>query len=75
MEPSSRPATLRGVLRLSRNPRHLLSVSLWRPFSRLHGRFSAASLIATLEQAGFVDCHVQETLGGLGLLAWADKPR
>ena len=75
MEPSSRPATLRGVLRLSRNPRHLLSVSLWRPFSRLHGRFSAASLAATLEQAGFLDCHVEETLGGLGLLAWADKPR
>ena len=74
MEPSSRPATLRGVLRVSRDPRHLLAVGLWRPFSRFHGRFSAASLRATLERAGFVRCEVEETLGGLGLLAWADKP-
>ena len=40
MEPNARAATLRQVLRVSRDPRHLLSVSLWRPFSRLHGRFT-----------------------------------
>ena len=74
MEPNRRAATPRGVLRVSRDPRHLLAVSLWRPFSRIHGRFSAASLAATLEGAGFVGCGVEETLGGLGLLAWAEKP-
>ena len=74
MEPNSRAATVRGVLGLSRDPRHLLSVSLWRPFSRVHGRFSAASLAATLRRAGFAECRVEETLGGLGLLAWAEKP-
>ncbi len=74
MEPSRRPASPRSVLRVSRDPRHLLAVGLWRPFSRLHGRFSAETLRATLEGAGFVRCHVEETLGGLGLLAWADKP-
>ena len=74
MEPSSRPATARGALRVSRDPRHLLSVSLWRPFSRFHGRFSPTTLAAILEQAGFVNCHVEETLGGLGLLAVAEKP-
>ena len=74
MEPNSRAATVGGVLRISRDPRHLVSVSLWRPFSRVHGRFSAASLTATLRAAGFVECRVQETLGGLGLLARAEAP-
>lgn len=74
MEPNRRAATVRGVLRLGRNPRHLVSVALWRPFSRVHGRFSAASLAATLERAGFVACRVDESLGGLGLLASAEKP-
>ena len=74
MEPGARPASLRGVLGLSRDPRHLVSVALWRPFSRLHGRFTPASLAATLQSAGFVGCRVEETLGGLGLLAAAEKP-
>jgi hypothetical protein len=62
------------VLALGRDPRHLVSVGLWRPFSRLHGRFSAGSLRAVLESAGFVDCRIEETLGGLGLLASAAAP-
>lgn len=74
MEPNEGAASLRGVLRLSRDPRHLFSVALWRPFSRLHGRFTPASLAATLEAAGFVRCQVTETLGGIGLLAAAEKP-
>jgi ubiquinone/menaquinone biosynthesis C-methylase UbiE len=74
MEPHARPARLGAVLRLSRDPRYLVSVMLWRPFSRLHGRFTAASLAATLKSAGFVDCRVEETLGGLGLLASGEKP-
>jgi ubiquinone/menaquinone biosynthesis C-methylase UbiE len=74
MEPNARPASVRGVLALSKDPRHLLSVSLWRPFSRLHGRFSAASLARTLEAAGFTDCSIDDTLGGLGLLACATRP-
>jgi ubiquinone/menaquinone biosynthesis C-methylase UbiE len=74
MEPNERPATIGQVLRVSRDPRHVFSVSLWRPFSRLHGRFSRTSLAATLERAGFVNCQVGETLGGLGLLAAASTP-
>jgi len=74
MEPHARGASLHGVLSVSRDPRHLLSVGLWRPFSRLHGRFTPSSLAATLERAGFVDCHIEETLGGLGLLVSARRP-
>jgi ubiquinone/menaquinone biosynthesis C-methylase UbiE len=74
MEPNDRPASLARALSLSRDPRHLVSVSLWRPFSRLHGRFSAASLIATLQHAGFVECDATETMAGLGLLASGTAP-
>lgn len=74
MEPNARPATVSGVLKLSRDPRHLIAVTLWRPFSRLHGRFTAASLTRTLEGAGFVNVTTDDTLGGLGLLATAIAP-
>lgn len=74
MEPNARPSAPRQVLAVSRDPRHLLSVSLWRPFSRLHGRFSATSLRETLEGAGFVAGQAEEVLGGLGVLARAEKP-
>ena len=40
MEPSARGASPAGVLRVSHDVRHLVSVSLWRPFSLLHGRFT-----------------------------------
>ena len=74
MEPSARPATVRGTLRVSRDLRHLVSVSLWRPFSRFHGRFSGPSLTATLVGAGFARPELDEVLGGLGLLASAERP-
>lgn len=74
MEPNDRPADLLGALRRGSGPRHLIAVSLWRPFSRLHGRFTAETLRATLQAAGFEQCRVEETLGGLGLLATATRP-
>jgi hypothetical protein len=74
MEPNARAVSVREVLRVSRDPRHLVSVGLWRPFSQLHGRFSVRSLVATLEGAGFRRCQAAETLGGLGILAWGEKP-
>ena len=74
MEPSARPASLRQVLGVSADPRHLISVLLWRPFSRLHVRYTPASLRETLAGAGFLAADVQEVLGGLGLLACASRP-
>jgi ubiquinone/menaquinone biosynthesis C-methylase UbiE len=74
MEPNDRPARLSQMLELSRDPRHLVSVSLWRPFSRLHGRFTAVTLTTTLERAGFIVRGAEETFGGLGVLAWAEAP-
>jgi hypothetical protein len=57
MEPNDRPARPGRILAIGRNPRHLVSVSLWRPFSRLHGRFPPHTLRAALEAAGFVYRH------------------
>ena len=74
MEPNDRPASVGQLLGISRDPRHLVSVGLWRPFSRLHGRFTAASLPAALEAGGFVNAGAEETFGGLGILAWAEAP-
>jgi len=73
MEPNARPATLRAVLRVARDPRHLLAVSLWRPFSRVHGRYTRETLAETLRAAGFVDCRVEDALGELGLVARAER--
>jgi ubiquinone/menaquinone biosynthesis C-methylase UbiE len=74
MEPSARPVSPMRVLRVSADPRHLVSVLLWRPFSRLHVRYTAASLRQIIERAGFVHTRIDEVLGGLGLMACAEKP-
>jgi ubiquinone/menaquinone biosynthesis C-methylase UbiE len=74
MEPSAQPARVRQVLGVSADPRHLLAILLWRAFSRLHRRYTPASLRSTLEGAGFVQTRVDEVLGGLGLMACASKP-
>ena len=73
MEPSASSISIRQMLRVSRDPRFIISMVLWRPFSRLHTRFTTRSLCATLAEAGFANCDAEETLGGLGIVAWADK--
>jgi ubiquinone/menaquinone biosynthesis C-methylase UbiE len=73
MEPSDHRVNLPDLLRTSLDPRFLLSVALWRPMSRLHGRFGSRSLDALLRRSGFATCRVEQTLGGLGLCARASK--
>lgn len=63
-----------GWLLRQGSPRLLIAVSLWRPFSRLHMRFSTHSLRATLEQAGFANIQTEVTLGGFGITGYAQKP-
>lgn len=75
MEPNDRVVPLSAVLAHSRDPRFLFSVLIWRPYSRLHGRFTAATLGATLEAAGFEDFGSEEVLAGLGLVGWARQGR
>ena len=74
MEPNTDRPALSAILQATHDPRMLISIAMWRPFSRLHGQFSPASLTRTLHRAGFVECQAETVLGGLGVLAWADAP-
>ncbi|HEY8475704.1 MAG TPA: class I SAM-dependent methyltransferase [Chloroflexota bacterium] len=74
MEPNAHRPSWWRIVRSSQDPRYLLSVLLWRPMSRLHGRFTVETLRAALADAGFAGIGVEETLGGLGLLAWGERP-
>ena len=74
MEPNG-DASLLQAFGAGRDPRYLASVLLWRPVSRLYGRFTARTLAETLSAAGFAAPQVNETLAGLGLLAQALRPR
>jgi ubiquinone/menaquinone biosynthesis C-methylase UbiE len=73
MEPNGE-ASLFQAFGAGRDPRYLASVLLWRPVSRVYGRFTARSLSEILGAAGFVRTQVGETLAGLGLLANAVRP-
>jgi ubiquinone/menaquinone biosynthesis C-methylase UbiE len=73
MEPQHGGGSVRDVLKMSKDPRFLLSMSLWRPVSRMHGQFTRDTLGQTLERAGFRDALIEPTLGGLGLLVTASR--
>jgi ubiquinone/menaquinone biosynthesis C-methylase UbiE len=74
MEPNATPAILRGVLAQSHDVRFLVAVTLWRPFSALHGRFTPRALAQTLSAAGLEDVTVEPVLGGLGIMGRGRKP-
>lgn len=57
-----------------RSLRLLISVSLWRLYSRLHTRFSAGNLHVFLAQAGFRNIRTEVTLGGFGVVGRAQRP-
>jgi ubiquinone/menaquinone biosynthesis C-methylase UbiE len=75
MEPNDKRLSIRQVLGHSRDLRFVFSTLLWRPYSGLHGRFTATTLEATLSAAGFDEFGCEEVLAGLGLVAWGTKPR
>ena len=67
-------ATVLGLARALPTPRWWLTALMWRTMSRAYGRFSADALWAALEDAGLRVRRIEEALGGLGLLAVAEKP-
>jgi ubiquinone/menaquinone biosynthesis C-methylase UbiE len=75
LEPQEgRRATVFGLLRALPRPRWALAAVLWRGMSGLYGRPSPQSLWRALEAAGLRMVRMEEALGGLGLLAVAEKP-
>jgi SAM-dependent methyltransferase len=73
VEPWVGLVAVRAVLAHSRDPRFLLSVTLWRAFSRLRGRFRARPLAALLRARGFAAPRGAPVLGGLALLVRAES--
>ena len=67
-------ATFVGLLRALPSPRWAFCALLWRTVSGLYGRPTRQSLRAALEAAGLRVLEIEETLGGLGLLAVAERP-
>src|SRR5579859_2621030 len=65
-------ATLLGMARALPSPRWAVTALLWRTMSRAYGRFTADALWAALESSGLRVRKIEETLGGLGLLAVAE---
>ena len=74
LEPQAgKRATLFGLARALSRPRWAVTAALWRGMSGIYGRQSAQSLWSALERAGLRVLKIEETLGGLGLLAVAEK--
>lgn len=74
LEPQrGRRATLFGLLRALPRPRWAITAAFWQTMGSVYGCHSVRSLWDALEQAGFRVVRIEETLGGLGLLAVAEK--
>ena len=75
LEPQAgRRATVFGLVRALPSPRWAVTAAFWRAMSGLYGRSTPESLSRALESAGLRVLRVDETLGGLGLLAVAERP-
>ena len=66
-------ATFFGLMNALPQPGWALTAALWRTVSKAYGRFTAASLRTCLEEAGFSNVRIETALGGLALLAVAEK--
>ncbi|HEX9604954.1 MAG TPA: methyltransferase domain-containing protein [Myxococcales bacterium] len=67
-------ATGKALLRALPRPRWAVTALLWRAMSGFYGSFSAGQLRLLLEAAGLRVLKLDEALGGLGLLAVAERP-
>jgi ubiquinone/menaquinone biosynthesis C-methylase UbiE len=52
----------------------ILSIGLWRIFSRIHRRFSPVALEMALNRAGFHQVRTEATLGNFGIFGRGQKP-
>ena len=73
MEPRDGPTSPGLTRRYARNFPFLISVALWRPYSKLHGRLDENNFPATLARAGFHHTGTELALGGLGIIGCGEK--
>jgi ubiquinone/menaquinone biosynthesis C-methylase UbiE len=67
-------ATALGLLRALQTPRWALTAACWRAMSSAYGRYTPDSLSARLAAASLRMLKLDEALGGLALLAVAERP-
>ncbi len=73
MEPRNGQARAGAIRKHWRDLRFLVSVVLWRPYSKYHGRLDEKSFPATLERAGFQRTGTNQALDGLGIVGCGEK--
>lgn len=74
MEPHEQRPPLAEVVASRGGLRFLVSVALWRAFSRLHGRYTPGRFQQEFTHAGLRPLGCEQVMGGLGLIGWAEKP-
>jgi ubiquinone/menaquinone biosynthesis C-methylase UbiE len=73
MEPHAKYSSPAALLRYSHDPRFVLSVALWRCFSRAHVRYTGPKLLAELDRAGLRPLASHDVLGGMGVVGAAER--
>lgn len=73
MEPRDGKNQGHPVLRHWHDLRYLVSIVLWRPYSKIHGRLTEANFPTTLARAGFRDTSTSTVLDGLGIIGVGEK--
>ncbi|MBI4789649.1 MAG: class I SAM-dependent methyltransferase [Chloroflexi bacterium] len=73
MEPRA-GAKIGALLPRWREVRYVISVLLWRPYSRLHGQLSSAAFERLLGAAGFRNITTEIAQDGFGLIGSGEKP-
>ncbi len=56
-----------------KNVRFMVSVILWRPYSKLHGRLDEQKFPETLARAGFQNNSTELAIEGLGIIGYGEK--
>jgi ubiquinone/menaquinone biosynthesis C-methylase UbiE len=56
-----------------KNVRFMVSVLLWRPYSKMHGRLDETRFPETLSRAGFKNNGTEPAIEGLGIIGYGEK--
>jgi ubiquinone/menaquinone biosynthesis C-methylase UbiE len=67
-------ATAKGLLRALPSLRWVICAAIWRTVSAAYGQFTPERLRELLEEAGLRVVKLEEALGGLAVLAVAERP-
>ncbi len=73
MEPRRGRVSLRELFSVGTDPRFLTSIALWRIAARMNVRFTEQTLSALLADAGLRPISAHAVLGGLGVVAVAER--